>query len=42
MNTQAKFCVWFTNIKSKLFSGEPKLPLISKVGHPHSTKKIFL
>ena len=42
MNTQAKFCVWFTNIKSKPFSGEQKLPLISKVGHSHSTKKLFL
>ena len=42
MEAQAKFCVCFTKINSKLFSGKPKLPLIPKVGPSPNTKKLFL
>ena len=40
MQTQAKFCVCFTLINTKLFSVAPKLPLIPKVSPSCNTKKL--
>ena len=43
MQIQAKFCVCFIKIDAKLFfSGEPKPPLIPKIGHSPNIKKLFL
>ena len=42
MQTKTRFCVCFTKINTKLFSGEPKLPLIPKVGSSPNIKKLFL
>ena len=42
MYTEAKFCVCFTKINTKFFSGTPKLPLIPKVSPSANTKKLFL
>ena len=42
MQTQTTFCVCFTKINAKVFSGEPNLQLIPKVGPSPGTKKLFL
>ena len=41
MQTQTKLCLYITKINTKLFSGEPKLLLIPKVGPSPKTKKSF-
>ena len=42
MQTQEKFCICFTKINLNIFSGEPKFPLIPKVGPSPRTEKLFL
>ena len=42
METQAQFCVYCCKINTKLFSGEPKLPLIPRVRTSPNISKIFL
>ena len=42
MQTPATFCLCFTEINTKLFSGPPKLPLIQKVSPLVKIKKSFL
>ena len=42
MQTQGKFCLCFTKIKSNFFSCAPKLPLIPKVSLSPKIKKSFL
>ena len=42
MQTQIKFCLCFTKVNIKLFSGTPMLPLISSVDPSPNTKKLFL
>ena len=42
MQTQTKFCLCFTKINIKLFSGAPKVPLISQVSLSPKIKKSFL
>ena len=46
MQTEAKFCLCFTKINTKLilnvFSAAPIVTLISSVGHLPNTKKLFL
>ena len=42
MQTQAKFWVCFTNINTKFFFCEPKLPLIPNVGPSPNNKNLSL
>ena len=42
IQTQAIFCVCFTNTNINFFSGAPKLPLIPKVSVLPKIKKSFL
>ena len=42
MQTQTNFCLCFTKINIKLFSGAPKVPLISQVSLSPKIKKSFL
>ena len=42
MQTQTKVCVYFSKINTIFFPGEPKLPLITKVGPLPNIKKLFL
>ena len=42
MLAPTKFCVCLSKIKTKNFSGDPKFPLILKVGPLPYIKKLFL
>ena len=42
MQSQSKLCVCFIKLILSIYSGAPKLPLISKVSHSPNTKKLFL
>ena len=42
MQAQTKFCLCFTKINIKLFSGAPKVPLISQVSLSPKIKNSFL
>ena len=42
MQTQAKFCIFFSKININFFSGELKHLLIPKVGPKPNIKKLFL
>ena len=42
MQTQTKFCEWFTKINTTRFSVEPNFPLIPKGGLSLSTERLLL
>ena len=42
VQNREKFCLCFTKINTKSFSGSPKLPLIPKVSPSLNIKKLFL
>ena len=42
MQTQTKFCFALVKLILNFFSGDPRLPLIPKVGPSPNIKKLFL